>query len=139
MGAMAFHWDGTEWTSSTLSGADHLYTIIRAPDGTLWAGGIEIARDQSDTRGALFHWDGSAWQRVATPPLTGGIYALSALRTGQIVLGGDLTALRSALGWQPIVTDIAGYGWITDMAQDPQGNVWSLTHSGNLFKLVISK
>jgi hypothetical protein len=136
MGAMAFHWDGTEWTNTALPGADHLYTIIQAPDGTLWAGGIEVARDQSDTRGVLFHWDGAAWLRVATPPLTGGIYALSALPTGQIVLGGDFTALRKGLEWQPIVTDIAGYGWISDIEQNPLGKVWALTHSGNLFQLV---
>lgn len=137
MGAVVFHWDGTQWSSTVLPGADHLYALIEAPDGTLWTGGIEIARDQSDTRGALFHWDGSTWQRVATPPLTGGIYALSALPTGQVVLGGDFTALRDGLDWQPITTDIAGYGWIADIAQDAQGVSWAVTHSGNLFKLVV--
>jgi hypothetical protein len=137
MGAMVFHWDGAEWTGEVLPGADHLYSLIEAPDGTLWAGGIEIARDQSDTRGALFHLDGSTWQRVATPPLTGGIYALSALPTGQVVLGGDFTALRDGMEWQPITTDIAGYGWISDIEPDPKGVVWAVTHSGNLFKLVI--
>jgi hypothetical protein len=137
MGAMVFHWDGAEWTNTVLTGADHLYTLIQAPDGTIWTGGIEIARDQSDTRGALFHWDGSEWQRVATPPLTGGIYAMSALPTGQIVLGGEFTALRDGLQWQPITTDIAAFGWIVDIEQDPQLNVWALTHSGNIFKLAI--
>jgi hypothetical protein len=135
MGAMAFHWDGTQWSGAVVAGADHLYTVIQAPDRTLWAGGIEVARDQTDTRGALFRWDGNTWQRVATPPLTGGIYALSALPTGQIVLGGDFTALREGLEWQSIVTDIAGYGYIADIEQDLQANMWALTHSGNLFKL----
>jgi hypothetical protein len=139
MGAMVFHWDGTTWSGATLPGADHLYTIIQAPDRTLWTGGIEVSRDQTDTRGALFHFDGVTWQRVATPPLTGGIYALSALPTGQIVLGGDFTALRDGLEWQPIVTDIAGYGWIADIEQDPRSNVWALTHSGNLFELVLGR
>jgi hypothetical protein len=139
LGAMVFHWDGSEWTSKVLTGADHLYALSRASDGAIWAGGIEVARDQSDTRGALFRWDNTQWQRIATPPLTGGIYALSALPTGQIVLGGDFTALRNGLDWQPITTDIAGYGWIVDIEQDPQGNVWALTHSGNIFMLGMGK
>jgi hypothetical protein len=139
LGAMAFHWDGKEWSGSVLPGADHLYSLIQAPDGTLWAGGIEVARDQSDTRGALFRWDGSQWLRVATPPLTGGIYAISASPTGEVILGGDFTALRKGLEWQPITTDIAGYGWISDIEWDLQGNTWALAHSGNIFKLEIEK
>jgi hypothetical protein len=139
LGAMIFHWDGSSWTSSLVKGADHLYTLVQAQDGTIWAGGIEVARDQSDTRGALFRWDGSQWLRVATPPLTGGIYTLSVLPAGQLVLGGDFTALRIDYSWQPITTDIAGYGWIVDMEQDPQHNLWALTHSGNIFKLELGK
>ncbi|MFZ2095257.1 MAG: hypothetical protein WAV05_01340 [Anaerolineales bacterium] len=135
LGAMIFHWDGSTWSSTLMPGADHLYTLIQSFDGTLWAGGIEVARDQSDTRGVLFRGDGSQWLRVAVPPLTGGIYALSVLPTSQLVLGGDFTALRSGLEWQPIITDIAGFGWIVDMEQDPQNNLWALTRSGNIFKL----
>ncbi len=135
LGAMIFHWDGSAWTSTLLPGADHLYALSQADDGSIWVAGIEVARDQSDTRGALFQWDGTQWQRISLPPLTGGIYALSILPTGQIVLGGDFTALRNGLSWQPITTDIAGYGWIVDIEQDPQGSVWALTRSGNIFKL----
>ncbi len=135
LGSIIFHWDGASWTSMPVSGADILYTISRASDGSLWAGGMEVARDQSDTRGALFHWDGSQWLRVAVPPLTGGIYALRVLPSGQVVLGGDFTALRAGLEWQPIATDIAGYGAIMDIEQDPLGVVWALTQSGNIFKL----
>jgi hypothetical protein len=139
LGAIIFHWDGSVWSSSMLPGADHLYTLSQSIDGSVWAGGIEVARDQSDTRGAVFQWDGAHWQRIALPPLTGGIYALSALPTGQIVLGGDFTALRNGFDWQPIITDIAGYGWIVDIEQDPQGSVWALTRSGNIFKLGMGK
>jgi hypothetical protein len=60
---------------------------------------------------------------------------LGALPTGQIVLGGDFTALWSGLDWQPITTDIAGFGWIVDIEQDSQGSLWALTHSGNIFRL----
>ncbi len=137
LGAIIFHWDGSVWTSTILAGADHLYALSQSPDGTVWAAGIEVARDQSDTRGALFRWDGTQWQRVATPPLTGGVYALNTLTSGQIVLGGDFTALLDGLEWQPITTDIAGYGWIVDLEKDQRGNLWALTRSGNLFKLAI--
>jgi len=135
LGAIIMHWDGAEWSDTLLPGADVVYSLSRAPDGTLWAGGIEVARDQTDTRGALFHWDGTQWQRLATPPLTGGIYALASLTDGRVVLGGDFTALRRGLEWQPIRADIAGYGWIMDIEQDAQGQVWALTHSGNILEL----
>jgi hypothetical protein len=139
LGAVIFHWDGANWSGTNLAGADHLYTLSLAPDGTLWASGIEVARDQSDTRGVLFHWDGNQWQRVALPPLTGGIYAMTILASGQIVVGGDFTAMRSGLEWQTIGTEIAGYGWIVDIERDAQNNVWALTHSGNIFRLVIGQ
>lgn len=139
LGAIVFHWDGSTWSSKLVPGADHLYALNQQTDGTVWAAGIEVARDQSDTRGALFHWDGTQWLRIALPPLTGGIYALTALPTGQIVLGGDFTALRTGLDWQPIITDIAGFGWIVDIEQDPLGNLWALTRSGNIFKLIVGR
>jgi hypothetical protein len=138
LGAIIFHWDGNSWSSSPVPGADHIYALSQAVDGSIWAGGIEVARDQTDTRGALFHWDGTQWQRIAVPPLTGGIYALSTLPTGQIVLGGDFTTLRDGPDWQPISTDIAGFGWIVDIEQDPQGSLWALTRSSSLFHLEIS-
>ena len=138
LGAIIFHWDGTAWSSTLVPGADHLYILSQSIDGSIWAGGIEVARDQLDARGALFHWDGTQWLRTALPPLTGGIYALSVLPTGQIVLGGEFTAMRTGFEWQPITTDIAGFGVIVDIELDPQGSLWALTHSGNIFKLAIS-
>ena len=139
LGAIIFHYNGLSWTSTLLPGADIIYTLIQSGDGSLWAGGIEVSRDQQDARGALFHWDGYQWHRVAVPPVSGGIYALSTLPGGQIVLGGDFTALRNGLDWQPILTDIAGYGWIVDIELDQQGGMWALTHSGNIFKLGIKR
>jgi hypothetical protein len=137
LGAIIFHRIGSAWSSTMMPGADLLYALGQAIDGSILAGGIEVERDLLDTRGALFQWDGTQWQRIALPPLTGGIYALSVLPTGQIVVGGEFTALRNGLDWQPIRTDIAGYQWIVDIEQDPQGSVWALTRSGNIFKLGI--
>lgn len=139
LGAIIFHWDGTTWSSTLMAGADHLYALNQAIDGSIWVGGIEAARDLSDSRGVLFHWDGTHWIRVALPPLTGGIYALTALPTGQIVVGGEFTAMRTELEWQSITTDIAGFRWIVDIEQDPQGKLWALTRSGNIFNLIISR
>ncbi len=139
LGAVSFHWDGSAWSKLPIQGADTLYTLVQSYDGSLWTAGIEVARDRSDTRGAVFYWDGSSWQRVAVPPLTGGIYALALRGNDQLVLGGDFSAMRDAAGWQPVVTDIAGYGWIVDIAADLRGDLWALTRSGNIFKLVTSR
>jgi hypothetical protein len=137
LGAVALHWDGSAWSSTFIQGADNLYALNQGSDGTVWSAGIEVARDQSDTRGTLFKWNGTSWQRFALPPLTGGVYALSIPPSGQVILGGDFTALGSNLAWEPIATSIAGYGWIVDIEIDPQGTAWALTHSGNLFRLEI--
>jgi len=137
LGGVTLHWDGSQWSSMLASGTDNLYALSQLADGTVWSAGIEVARDQSDTRGTLFKWDGTSWLRYSLPPLTGGIYALSVPLSGQIILGGDFTALGSNLTWEPITTSIAGYGWIVDIEIDSQGAVWALTHSGNLFRLVI--
>jgi WD40 repeat protein len=137
LGAVALYWDGNTWTKTVIPGSDILYTLSRGPDGMVWAAGMEIARDQSDTRGTLFRWDGSTWRRLAVPPLTGGVYAVSALATGQVVLGGDFNAMWTGSAWQPITAGIAGYGWISDIETDVQGITWALTHSGNLFRLEI--
>ena len=136
LGAIAFYWNGTAWSNMLLHGADHLYAISQAPDHTVYVAGIEVSRDRTTARGVLFRWyTETSWQRVAVPPLTGGIYALSVPVHGITVLGGDFTALRIGLDWQPITSDIAGYGWIVDIEVDPQGVVWALTRSGNLFRL----
>jgi hypothetical protein len=135
LGAIAFHWDGSAWSDMLLKGGDHLYALYETADGSLWTAGLEVARDQSDTRGTLFRWDGATWHRIALPPLTGGIYSLVVPPAGQIILGGDFTALRSGFTWQPIIAGIAGYGWIADIETDPQGTIWALTHSGNIFRL----
>jgi photosystem II stability/assembly factor-like uncharacterized protein len=139
LGAIAFRWDGSTWESTLVHGADHLYALSWAQDGIVWAAGMEISPDQMDTRGTLFRWDGKDWQRIALPPLTGGLYALAALPYDQVVVGGDFTALRLGLVWNPITTDIAGYGWIMDIEVDEQGTVWALTHSGNLFRLEMGR
>jgi len=65
----------------------------------------------------------------------GGVYQLSILPEGQLVLGGDFSALWTGSEWQPIMASLAGYGWIVDLDMDLQGVVWALTRSGNLFRL----
>lgn len=137
LGAVVLHWDGSAWSNTTIPGADTLYALNQFADGTIWTAGIEIARDQSDARGSLFRLNGTNWQRFSLPPLTGGIYALSVPPSGQVILGGDFTALGSSLSWEPITTSLAGYGWIADIEIDSQGVVWALAHSGNLFRLKI--
>jgi hypothetical protein len=71
LGGIIFHWDGSTWSSMLMPGADHLFALTLAGDGTVWAAGLERARDQSDARGSLFRWDGPPGSDPV-PPLTGG-------------------------------------------------------------------
>ena len=137
LGGVVLRWDGSAWSNTLIQGTDNLYALNQTSDGTVWTAGIEVAHDQSDTRGTLYKLDGTSWQRYSLPPLTGGVYALSVPPSSQIILGGDFTALGSNLAWEPISTSIAGYGWIVDIEINSQGVIWALSHSGNLFKLQI--
>ena len=85
--------------------------------------------------GALLRWDGSQWHPLSLLPQEGGIYALATLPDGSLVTGGDFTLLRSGARWSYIATEIASYGWITDLATAPDGGLFALTSTGFLFEL----
>ena len=51
LGAIALQWDGSAWSLTPIQGADNLYALAQFADGSVWAAGIEVARDRSDTAG----------------------------------------------------------------------------------------
>ena len=137
-GALLWHWDGTGWTSFPAPGATWIYALAQAPAGELWAAGIEQVLTPAGAqvqRGALLRWDGSQWHPLSLLPQEGGIYALATWADGSLVTGGDFTLLRSGTRWSYIATEIAGYGWITDLATAPGGGLYALTSTGFLFEL----
>ncbi len=137
--ALIWHWDGNTWTSFPATGATWIYALTQGPSGELWAAGMEyvasIANASAQARGAVFAWNGAEWNLLSLPPNSGGIYALAALADGSLVVGGEITLLRSGYTWSYIGSEIASYGWITDLETGADGRLYALTSSGFLFEL----
>jgi hypothetical protein len=135
--ALLWHWDGNTWTSFAASGASWLYALAQGPTGELWAAGIELALTPTSatiSRGAVLQFNGSQWTPLSLPPHSGGIYALATLADGSLVVGGNVTLLRSGLTWTYIASEIAAYGSLTDLETGVDGGLYALTSSGFLFK-----
>jgi len=137
--ALVWRWDGSTWTGFPLTGASWLYALAQSPSGDLWAAGIEYvvtaANPAPQTRAALFGFNGTEWERYSLPPTSGGIYALATLADGSLVVGGDITLLRSGRTWSYIATEIAGYGEIIDLEIRTDGRLYALSSSGFMFML----
>jgi hypothetical protein len=137
--AMLWHWDGSTWETFSLTGASWLYALAQCPSGELWAAGTEYvvtaANAEPQSRAAVFGFNGTEWDRFSLPPNSGGIYALATLGDGSLVVGGDVTLLRSGHTWSYIATEIAGYGEIIDLEIGSDGRLFALTSSGFLFTL----
>jgi hypothetical protein len=137
--ARLWHWDGSAWLEYPAQGASWLYALAQGPAGELWAAGMEIVVSSEppslQSRGAVFAWNGAEWNLFSLPPNSGGIYALATLADGSLVVGGDFSMLRSGHTWSYIGSEIAAYGWITDLETGADGRLYALTSSGFLFEL----
>jgi hypothetical protein len=137
--ARLWHWDGSAWLDTPARGASWLYALAQGPSGELWAAGMEyvvsIANASAQARGSVFAWNGAEWNLLSLPPNSGGIYALAVLADGSLVVGGDFSMLRSGHTWSYIASEIAAYGWITDLETGADGRLYALTSSGFLFEL----
>ena len=137
--ARLWHWDGNGWKTYPALGASWLYALAQGPAGELWAAGMEyvVSGDPPSvqTRGAVFAWNGAEWNLLSLPPNSGGIYSLATLADGSLVVGGDFSLLRSGSMWTYIASEVAGYGWITDLERDTVGRWFGLTSGGLLFEL----
>ncbi len=73
--AVAFRWDGAEWTRSTISDSGTVQGIHGVNADDVWA--IVIWRSTGSYREArVYHWDGTTWTQEVSPPTS---YALSIL------------------------------------------------------------
>lgn len=137
--ARLWHWDGSAWLDYPTGGASWLYALAQGPAGELWAAGMEYvvssASPTPQARGAVFAWNGAEWNLLSLPPNSGGIYSLAILADGSLVVGGDFSMLRSGRMWTYIASEIAAYGWITDLEKGVDGRLFALTSSGFLFEL----
>ena len=138
--ARLWHWDGNAWLEYPVQGASWLYALAAGPTGELWAGGMEVVVSGEppsvQARGAVFAWNGAEWTLLSLPPNSGGIYSLATLADGSLVVGGDFSLLRSGSMWTTIGSELAAYGWLTDLERDAAGRLFGLTSSGLLFELM---
>jgi hypothetical protein len=62
-GALAEHWDGSQWTQVTVAGARRLSAVAATSGRDVWAVGSDATR-----AAIVLHWTGSRWTRVARRP-----------------------------------------------------------------------
>ena len=88
--AVALHWNGTGWTPTTVPNTGILYSVADVAPGNAWAvGGAGVK-----------HWDGNAWNDVATPSPnasgvgTGSLIAISARAADDVWAVGSFAVTR---------------------------------------------
>ena len=129
------HLDQLPGTGRQLALCPGAGTSGRAVGGRYGVCGFTAQPARTSARGAVFAWNGAEWNLLSLPPNSGGIYALATLADGSLVVGGDFTLLRSGHTWSYIGSEIAAYGWITDLETGADGRLYALTSSGFLFEL----
>jgi hypothetical protein len=95
-GSLILHWAGTSWQripspngSGPLSGLSSLSAV--AADDAWAVGSSRNGPFSAPTEAIVLHWDGSQWQRVASPALAGqptGLTGVAALGPGDVWMVG---------------------------------------------------
>jgi len=118
--ALAFHFDGTAWSAQPLP-QPGLFDAAFAVDDVLaiaaddvWAIGQSGAGSELTT--AAWHWDGSAWSVVPTPPVSDGLGGFFPSSLASISMAGDgaLVAVgefRIGKTWLPLAMSWDGTAW----------------------------
>lgn len=73
------HFDGERLVEKPVSGAETIYTVSEAPDGTVFAGGDS---------GGLYRLDGESWTRLDLP-IDADIYRVVATSRSRVLLAGE--------------------------------------------------
>ena len=131
-------WDGASWlplgsgvTGTIPAVTDHVYALLRHPNGDVIAGGSFSAAGGVAANG-IVRWNGAAWAPLGTG-VAGSlatVRALAMLPNGDVVAGGQFTvaggvpanniARWDGTAWSPLGT---GMGFVYALATLPNGDV----------------
>jgi hypothetical protein len=65
-GNLAWHWNGTRWTVTTMPPLGTLLGVAAISPTDVWAAGYQRAAS-GGTKTLIVHWDGTSWTQVPTP------------------------------------------------------------------------
>ncbi|HKP53774.1 MAG TPA: SBBP repeat-containing protein [Chloroflexia bacterium] len=119
------HWDGTQWSEVSVPSpealSNELYGIDAVSADDIWAVGVSRSSGTiSSAEPLIFHWDGSAWTRVAAPPVQFG-----ELRSVSALASNDVWAVGTQY-YEPAYTDQGTFTIHWD------GTAWSAVPSPNV-------
>src|SRR5207253_1276809 len=86
-------WDGAAWSALGTGFDDTVLALAVASSGDLYAAGNFLFAGNTSVR-SVARWDGAQWVPLGaglTLPNGGGVFALAALPTGDIIVGGQFT------------------------------------------------
>jgi ubiquitin-protein ligase len=117
-------WNGSTWTALGTWKNGIIYSLVFAPDGTLYAGG---SSGYSDNSGYVAKWNGSAWVALGSGK-NGDVNALAVAPDGTLYAGRTFHHTEGVLKNYPFKGDVAkwnGSTWST-VGSEMDGNVDAL-------------
>ncbi|MDN3356727.1 hypothetical protein [Actinomadura sp. DC4] len=128
---MAWHWNGTTWTSTPLGAFNAADVAVIGPNNA-WA--VGNADEGSDT-GTARHWNGTTWQTVPMPFVARRIAAASARDIWAVGENADqpLAEHWDGTAWTsvelpqvPIPDGQSGFAYFNDIVANSSTNVWAV-------------
>ena len=93
-------WNGSTWSAmgSGITGRSRIRTFLTLPNGDLLAGG-SFNSGGTPTLNGVSRWNGSTWTPLGSGPFEpwtfgSGVYSLSLLPDGDVLVAGDFTSAR---------------------------------------------
>jgi hypothetical protein len=115
------HWNGTQWAVASTSGkgtanAVQLNAIAAVAANDVWAVGLQDVGAQHRMRPLIEHWNGTAWQLVSSPTLSGtrdsAFNALAVIPGAQRLWAVGYATSSSGPGYaQPLIEGWDGSNW----------------------------
>jgi hypothetical protein len=140
-GALALHWNGTEWTSLPVPNpgstgfSEHLNGVFAISSNDVWA--VGDYRTESASHALTVHWDGTQWTQVAIPSDPEyNLYAVTAISSTDVwAVGGgpETSGIPTILHWNGTAwTDFSGVGTGTLVSVDAvsANDVWAVGSTG---------
>jgi hypothetical protein len=115
---LILHWDGAAWTQVPAPSPGLNYNtlegVVALGSNDAWAVGNAADQGVTSRVPVTLHWDGSAWNEIPNPTLSGQLNAVAAAPDGQLW----------AAGYREVPPDSLVERW--------DGSAWHVIRSGNL-------
>lgn len=134
------HWDGTQWSLVPVPPlsvtSHHLYGVTTISTNDLWAVGHTTEQNNTLHKTLVLHWDGTQWQRVASPNMPNSrsnhLYDVIGLAPDNVWAVGESSNSPLVEHWDGIQWRIAPSPVLTThsalvaIAGDPLTGMWAV-------------